>query len=41
LRRWRQKGIGPAYFKDQTGHVYYKRADVERYLDELAERTTP
>jgi hypothetical protein len=31
----------PAYIKDETGHILYKRVDVERYLAELAERTTP
>jgi predicted site-specific integrase-resolvase len=41
LRRWRQKGIGPAYVKTETGHILYKRESVERYLDELAARTTP
>ena len=38
LANWRNAGIGPAYVKlkpGQHGHVRYKLADVETWVNEL------
>lgn len=32
VRSWRHRGIGPRWFRLETGVVRYRRAEVERWL---------
>ncbi len=41
LETWRRKGLGPKSIKVGQRHVRYRRADVDRWLDEQASGLAP
>ena len=40
LKKWRVQGRGPAYFKIRR-HLFYKREDLEKFLESEIERVVP